>query len=176
MSRLTAAAGAALRALIGNFCFTKITLAINAASAATVKSTGAIVYTIGGLFFTKSALAAQSIAVTHRLFGEPVTVADPAFVQPSGTTVFYVLSLNAAGTVAVSQGSYAGQAVTYAGDLSRIVTGDGDLPEEPAGYTAIGVLKVATTGGATFTPGTTALDAANVAVTYYDVATLPETL
>lgn len=42
-----------------NMCFTKATLAINAGSAATVKTTGSTIYTVNGVFYTKTALAAQ---------------------------------------------------------------------------------------------------------------------
>ena len=97
-------------------------------------------------------------------------------MQPVLTTAYYVIALDAAGTVAVVQGSYAGQAITFANDLSKVLIGTGAIPDEPAGYTAIGVIKVALAGAATFTPGTTALDAANVTATYFDVAILPATL
>jgi len=161
---------------IGGLCFSKITLAINAGGAATVRSTGAIDYTVGGVYSTKAALSAQAITVTHRFDGKPVTVADPAYVQPINTTVIYVLALNAAGTVAVVQGTYAGQQITYGSDLSKIVTAGGGVPNLPAGYTAIGAIKVVTNGVATFTAGTTALDAAGLTVTYSDLALLPVSL
>ncbi len=56
------------------------------------------------------------------------------------------------------------------------MVGDGDIPDEPAGYTAIGAIKVVTAAETTFTPGTTLLDAAGITATYFDVAVLPETL
>lgn len=164
------------RKIHGNYCATKATLAINAGGAATVKTTGTTSYCIDGVFYNKSALSAQSIAPTHNCFGETVGGNQPAaYVQPANTTVFYVVSLNAAGTVAISQGSYVGQQIAYPYDLSKVLTGAGGLPVEPEGYTAIGVIKVAT-GNVTFTPGTTALDAANVTATYYDVSRLPASL
>ena len=43
----------------------------------------------------------------------------------------------------------------------------------PEGYTPIGIIKIAPTVAATFDPGTTALDAANVNATYFNVSTLP---
>lgn len=161
---------------LGNMCLSKITLAINAGGAATVRSTGAISYTVGGVYSTKAALSAQAITVTHRFDGKPVTAADTAYVQPINTTVVYVLALNAAGTVAVVQGTFAGQQVTYGSDLSKIVTAGGGVPQLPAGHTAIGAIKVATDGVATFTAGTTALDAAGLTVTYFDLALLPTSL
>ena len=176
MSRISSIASASLRHVLGNRCHTKATLAINAAGAATVKNTGATVFSIGGVLYTKAALAAQSIAVTHRLDGTAVTTAEPAYVQPAETTVVYVVAMNKDGTVAVVQGSYAGQSVTFKPDLGKILIGDGDIPDEPAGYTAIGAIKVATAAVTTFTPGTILLDAAGVTVTYFDVSVLPESL
>lgn len=176
MSRISALASASLRQVLGNRCHTKATLAINAGGAATVKTTGATIYSVGGVLYTKAALAAQSIAVTHRLDGSAVTTAEPAYVQPAETTVIYVVALNAGGTVAVVQGSYAGQAVKFRPDLTKIMTGDGDIPDEPAGYTAIGAIKVTTAAATTFTPGTTLLDAAGITATYFDVSVLPESL
>lgn len=161
---------------LGGMCLTKGVLAINAGGAATVRTTNALTYSVGGVLFTKTALAAQAITVTHRFDGRPVSAADPAFVQPINTTVVYVLALNSAGTVAVVQGTYAGQQVTYGSDLSKIVTAGGGVPQLPAGYTAIGAIKVATNGVATFTAGTTALDAAGLTVTYSDLALLPTSL
>jgi hypothetical protein len=176
MSSLKNIASAALRSLIGGLCLTKATLAINLAGAATVKTTGATTYLVGGLIYTKAALADQSIAVTHDEDGLLVASGLAAYVQPASTTVIYVIALNADGTVAVVQGSYAGQVQSYPGDLSRVNTGAGGVPSEPAGYTAIGAIKVVTNGATTFTPGTTLLDAAGLTVTYHDVGILPATL
>lgn len=176
MSRISSIANAGLRLVLGNRCHTKATLAINAGGAATVKTTGATIFSVGGVLYTKAALAAQSLAITHRLDGTPVTAAEPAYVQPALTTVVYVVALNKDGTVAVVQGSYAGQAVTFRPDLTKIMTGDGDIPDEPVGYTAIGYIKVATAAATTFTPGTTLLDAAGITATYVDVSVLPDSL
>ena len=176
MSRISSIASASLRHVLGNRCHTKATLAINAGGAATAKTTGATIYSIGGVLYTKGALSNQSLAVTHRLDGTPVTTAEPAYVQPALTTAIYVVALNAAGTIAVVQGSYNGQAVTFKPDLTKIMTGDGDIPDEPAGYTAIGAIKVVTAAATTFTPGTTLLDAVGVTATYFDVSVLPESL
>jgi hypothetical protein len=176
MSSLSNIQSAAVSKVLSNFCSSRIALAINAGGAATVKNTGAIIYAIDGVLHTKAALAAQSIAVTHGFEGKLVAAGPAAYVQPAGTTVLYVLALNAGGDVAVVQGTYLGQTITYPADLTKIVTGNGLIPTEPDGYTAVGVIKVATANAATFTPGTTALDAADVTATYYNVAVLPITL
>lgn len=159
-----------------NSCENKPGLAINAASAATIKTTSAPLYTISGAYYNPSALSAQSFAPTHNPFGEAISAATTAaYVQPAGTTVIYLVALNAAGQVAIVQGSYAGQVLSYTADKSKNVLCGGGVPVEPAGYTTIGAVKVVA-GSASFTPGTTALDAAGLTVTYFDINILPTTL
>lgn len=176
MSTLAALVNQDVVNAIGNFCLSKGVLAINAGSAATIKTTNALNYSVGGVLYTKSALSAQSFAATHRPDGSAVTTANPQYVQPASTTVIYVVALNANGDVAVIQGSYAGQALTYVGTPSKTVTQTGGVPALPAGYVPIGAVKVATATATTFTPGTTALDAAGITATYFDLALLPITL
>ena len=175
MSSISNIQSAAVIQVLANQCLTKATLAINAGAAATVKTTGATIYSVNGVLYSKAALAAQAITPTHGPLGDLVT-SIAAYVQPANTTVYYVIAVNAAGTVAAVQGSYAGQTLVYANDISKTTIGSGTVPAEPAGYTAIGVIKVATGAATTFTPGTTALDAALVTATYFDVAILPVTL
>lgn len=172
MSRLTNVFDFALRRALANRCSSKHVLAINGAGAATVKTTNPITYTIDGVIYQKAALAAQSMAPTNRFNKDAVTAADPAYVQPANTTAYYVLSADVSGNIAVSQGSYAGQAIAFSTDISKVYAGTGDLPHEPDGFTAFGVVKVATGNGVTFTPGTTALDAASLTVGFFDVACL----
>lgn len=174
MSRVSDLTNAAVAALIA-FCnvtpaAAAVNLAINAASAATLKTNAALQYVNNGVIKYKAALAAQSIVPTVGL----------AYVQPINTTAYFTLGLTAAGAVVVVQGSYAGQTLNL--DPSKGLgnaqagtswTGDGSIPDLPAGVTPIGVLKIVTNGVATFTPGTTALDAAGVTASYFDVAVLP---
>lgn len=176
MSKLTQIMDGALRQVLGNMNFTKGVLAINLGGAATVKTTAALIYTVGGLLLTKAALSAQSFAVTHGPRGEPVASGIAAYVQPINTTVVYLVALDATGTVAIVQGSYAGQTLSYPADLSKNLLGSGGPPEEPTGYTTIGSVKVVTNGVTTFTPGTTALDAAGLTVTFSDISIVPPTL
>lgn len=169
MSKISDLTGQALRDLIGNMSYSKAVLAINAASAATVKTTGALAFSINGVQLTKAALAAQSIAITHTDDGR---VAGNSYVQPALTTVYYTLGVNAAGTISVTQGTYAGQ-LLISGQAGSSYAGDGSVPNAPAGYVPFGVMKVATGAATTFTPATTLLDAALVTVTYFDVAVMP---
>ncbi len=176
MSKLSDVHTAGLLGLLGNVNLTRGILAINAISAATVKSTNAFVYTIGGVYYGKAVLATQSIVTTHDSYGN---VAG-GYVQPLGVTAYLTLGLNAAGVLCSVQGTFAGQTANSSptvgvGPVYNSGTsflGSGAVPDVPAGFTAIGVLKVVTTT-ATFTPGTTLLDAAGVLVTYFDVALLP---
>lgn len=166
----------AVRSLLGNASLAKGILAINAGGAATIKTTNALLFTVDGIQYTKAALAAQAITPTHNWLRQ----AGGAYVQPANTSVYYTLGVNAAGTIAVVQGSYAGQTfgtdptvgVGSGSNMGTSFRGSGDIPDVPDGYTAFGLLKVVT-GAATFTPGTTALDAANVTVSYFDVCLLP---
>jgi hypothetical protein len=130
----------ALRELCGFACLTACTLAINAASAATFKTTGTTTYTNDGKFKTKTALAAQAFTAGH---------AGLAI----GQTGYYVVGLDGSGGVKTFEG------------IDR-------LPDVDSGYTAIGIIKVVA-GSAAFVPGTTALDAAGLTVTYTDVMVLP---
>lgn len=157
MAKLKDLASAAAR-LLGNMNYGKAVVAINAGSAATIKTTNAIIYSIDGVLYSKAILSAQALAVPSG--------ASAFYVQPANTTVYYVFAVNAAGTVVTIQGDYAGQALTPHG------VGSGHIPDVPAGYTAFGVMKVAC-GSAAFTPATTALDAANITFTFYDVGVLP---
>ena len=159
------------RRAFGDRSFSKVTLAINAASAATVKTTGAAIVSVDGVFASVAALAAQSIAITHGMNGSAVGTGPAAYVQPISTTVYYVVALSLAGVVAVVQGGYAGQVVTLPQGVS--FTSAGEMPAVPVGYAPIGYIKVVTNGATTFTPATTALDAAGLTVTYVDVSVLP---
>lgn len=155
----------AVRHLVGYYCPTKITLAATGA-VATISSTGAINFVNGGLFLTKAALAAQSVAIAagYGPYG------SNGYVQPISTTVYYVVALDAAGAVYVYQGTFAGQ--TIAG---QSWIGDGSVPDISPTLTPIGLIKVATNASATFTPGTTLWNAAGITATAYDLASLPAT-
>lgn len=177
MSALNEVANAMLRKAFGNSCIIKGAIAINAGGAATIKTTGALTYGVDGILYNKNALAAQSIAVTHDAFGNVVGGQNlPAYVQPGGTSVYYLLCLNAAGNVAVVQGTYLNQAMQYP-DNQRTLVGTGNVPQwEPAGYTAFGLIKVVTGAAVPFTPGTTPLDTAGLVVTYLDLEYIPTNL
>jgi hypothetical protein len=136
-------------------------LAINIAGAVTFKSTNAYTYTCDGVFKSKVALAAQAFSAGHA-------------VQAVGQTMYYAVGLDAAGTVSTYQGAPASNnAIAAALANNQPATSVvGSVPDVPNGVTPIGLIKVTTTSAA-FTPGTTALDAAGIAFTFFDVAVLP---
>jgi len=178
MSRLSDITSAAVKNLLANRVMNTAVLAINGAGAATIKTTGTTHYTINGLFKSKAALAAQSIAPTHNQMG----VEQPGgYQQPTGTTVYYLVCYDAAGAVKVVQGGYDGQKMVVQPDkgigalanMGTSFVGESVVPDTPDGMAAIGALKVVNTSGAAFVPGTTLLDAAGIAVTYLDMSLNP---
>ena len=145
------------RAFAGNRNFAPWTVAINAAAAPTVKTTTAINYTVLGQAYVKAILAAQVLAA-------PPLV--PFYVQPVSTTVYYILTVNAAGLVQCYQSNFAGRRFLLNG---MPVKGDGSYTDGiPVTEFVFGCIKVVTNGATTFTPATTALDAAGLTVTYQD--------
>jgi len=172
MSKISDVTNQAIKDLIGNMCLTKITLAATGA-AATVASTGTFTFTNGGAIYTHAALAAQSITATHAMNGKLAVTASRAL--PTGKTAYFTLGVNASGKVCVSQGDYAGE------DLSQFfmgttAVGTGAIPDVPAGYTPIGVIKIVNTSVGNFIAGTTLLDVAGITDTYTDVCVLPVSL
>lgn len=181
MSKLSDVANLAIRNMLANRVINRAVLAINAGSAATVKTTNAIEFSIDGVIYNKTALSAQSIVPTGYMFNWQGTAVSAFSVQPVNVTVYYVLALDASGNVNVVQGNYSGQKLSMdptvgVGQSVAGATwvGNGQVPDVPAGLTPFGMIKVAT-GSATFTPGTTALDASNITFTFYDLQVLPST-
>lgn len=183
MSRLSDIANAAVKNMLGTFNSVKAILAINAGSAATIKTTSAaIIACINGVFYSITSLTAQSIAIAS---GNGPG-GGGGYVQPFSTTVYYTFGVNAAGTFIAVQGTYAGMGVATVmitaatpiiqqipGQMGASAVGDGSIPDVPAGYCAFGVMKMVTNSSTAFTPGTTALDAAGCTATYYDISVLP---
>lgn len=81
----------AIRDLFGAQCLTKATLDKNAVSAATIKSTGTISFTVDGRHYTHAALSAQAFTAGH---------AGLAI----GQTGYYAVTVNAAGTIVTYEG------------------------------------------------------------------------
>lgn len=127
---------------------------------------------IGYVCLTKATLAIHdTAAATFKNTGTITYLSDGVFKTKSalsnqafstghtglaaGETGYYVVGLNGAGTV-------------------KTFEGIGKLPDVDDGYTPIGMIKVVC-GSAAFVPRTTALDAANITFTFYDLALIPAT-
>jgi len=159
MGKLTQIVDSAIRAVSGNVCLTRPITAIGTTKSA-INTTAAVVHSIGGIIRNLAALTSQAL----------VTGAEAFRVQPANTTVYYVFAVNAGGTVHTFQGRYAGE--PYLSPTGMALVGDGNVPDIPDTYAPFGMVKVAM-GAATFTPGTTLFDAANVTATWFDLHCLP---
>lgn len=164
MSKLQDVTASGVRAILGGRVTAPCGLAINAASAATVKTTSAITFLNDGIFTSKTALSAQVLTFVAGMNAE----VPQGYVQPVSTTVYYLMVVNASGVVRCVQGSYAGQ-VLRNGEQKL----PGGLPTYADGWSPFGLIKVVTNGATTFTPGTDALDKAGCTFTFYDLCALP---
>lgn len=159
MARLNDIGTAAVRFAIANYNAGKAGLTTGTTTTA-VKTVAATNYTINGIFYTKA--ITDNMAITTAT--GPVNGSVSTYVQPTNTTAYYVVCLNAAGALSVVQGSYAGQ------NLGGGAIGDGSIPDVPSTVCAIGVFKLITTTAA-FTIGTTAITSAAVGTaTFYDIS------
>lgn len=159
-----------------NMSLAKAVLALNAASAATVKTTGAVVTCINGITYSRAALAAAALVAMPSSL---VPNALPFYTLPIGKTCYLLLVVNSAGTVYAIQSDFLGREL-YA--YGRIDKGLGNVPDVPDaiptstpltdGFAPFGLIKVVATA-ATFLPGTDALDKASVTFTFYDISTVP---
>lgn len=126
----------ALRDFIGNKALGNA-LVTEGTNAGTIKTTNAVDYQINGQIYTKA--ATDNIAMTASV------------VQANGTTKYYLVSIQADGTVVTTPGT------------STL------LPECPADQAPLAAFKLVAT--AAFTPGTTDLAAQE---TWAQIAVLPK--
>jgi len=171
--RLSDISAMALRALLGTNCPTKVTLAINAGAALTVKTTGASNFIIDGLFYTKAALSAQVLTALAAA-QQKVNGQSGFIIQPISTTAYYLITQDAAGVVNCIQSSFLG-VTWYTADSNLPQVGTGQLPDAPSTLCPIGYIKVVTNGATTFTAATDALDKAGCTFTFQDLQYLPGT-
>ena len=155
-------------------------VAINAASALTVKTTAAINYTLDGLLKQKAilsavALAAPTTSTTKGIAATALTQAevDPwrFYTLPASSTCYLVLALDGSANVVTFQGTYDGQDQTTRSGLA-MAKGKSIVPNIPDGFVPFGIVKVVT-GATTFLPATDALDKASVTFTFRDIGVLP---
>lgn len=138
-----------LKNSIMNGCYGDAGLGIAAgASSMNVLTTTTVSYTVNGVWH--QLVPSASISISSDYVG---TIA----AQPVSTYCKYLVSVASTGEYAISKGNV----VAYSA-LSV-------LPELPSGYAAIGYFQVATGASATYTPGTTTLNATGVTTTYVDL-------
>lgn len=145
-----------IRHLLGNRAYTIGTLAIDGTNTENVQTTGAVVYSIKGILYSKAAVAEIDISA---LSGLPTTALADGYTQIFG------LELDSAGTITVVYGE---QRLT-----ADITAGDKELDWPKASdddHTMFGAIKVANATGSDFTFGTTGLDTAGITDTYYNLA------
>jgi hypothetical protein len=144
----------------------------NGTNAGTVQNASTITYVVDGQFYSKSATNNMSIAYTGpSVYQAPTGVGsiNGAFAGGgNGSTRLYLLLLNTSGALSVLPGPIVDSADLSAGRVALqfpVVT--------TPGVCVAGALRIAVTAGTTFTPGTTALNAAGVTATYLNLADVP---
>ena len=115
-------------------------------NAQTLQIAAAIDYCIDGVAYLK--------AITDNI------AMDALPEQPISTFAKYLASINAAGTVALTQGNIAATAALAL------------VPELPDDSAPVGYFQIGTDGSTTFTSGTTDLSAAGITETYVDLSTV----
>ncbi len=173
MSKLSDISNAAVREMLGTRSVGTPVLAITG-SAATFKTTqspaSSFLTIINGVPRLLANLSGKALATTA-LLQFPVTGQNGYYVQPAGTAVYYLVVVNAAGTVYTIQGTYAGQVFTPF--YNSLGTGDCPGVAVKETYAPIGCFLVTTDASHTFTPATTNLDAAGITTTASDLNLLP---
>lgn len=175
MSSLKQVSSQPVRHLLGNRCNSRPILAIGTSKAA-INTSAAAECTIDGIIYNLGAQTSTALVATA---ASHLPTSEAGYLQPSGrtgfytqpasTTVYYVVTINAASTVTVVQGTYDGQPIANGAGYAE---GDGNVPPLPAGVAPFGMIKVVT-GATTFVPATTEFDAANVTSTFYTLSCLP---
>lgn len=122
----------------------------------------------GPAFVTTSLYSIDGI--TYSKTGAATVIPFTALgLQAALTKCLYLAVIDSSGTVTFVKGTAVLTADLTAG--TKVLK----WPTVPAGLCPWGAVKITCASTATFTPGTTALDAANVTATYYDLATIPTT-
>ena len=145
----------------GTFCLSKAGLAIGDGAKTGTNSFAApngagIDFVIKGILYHKADAATVA----------PFTAAT---VQPVLTACLYLVCINASGTITTVQGTPVLSAALTAGTAVL------NWPTPADDVCPVGAVRITLASTATFTPGTTALDASNVTATYTDLFTVPTT-
>ena len=155
----------------GQMCFTKAARAIGTAPTG-FNTTGTTTYTIDGVFKTFAAQTSRAFVSPAPLnsAGTATDTAPGYVVQGVNSTIYYTVGVDVNGNFGVAQGQPNGPVTSPIGIGAY---GSGNVPDLPMGWCPFGLVKVVTTASTTFTPGTTALNAAGITATFYDQALIP---
>ena len=165
----------AIQSLIGTRAFSAGGL-VNSATVTNAKCASTVVYTIDGKMYSKSTAVDMFVLpltidyIAPGSAAPPVKVTSAWLATATDTTRYYFCGLDSAGTgyVYVSNAPSAAQASLD--DAQQ-------LPAFDAGVCIVGIIKVVTTAGSTFTPRTTSLVTAGAyTITFTDVSVVPSTL
>ena len=133
------------KTIMGQICLSPAGLAIGVGSKKKILIANTTYYMISGVIKTKTTAEIDFTATTH----------DVA----NGSSAYFVLSINSAGTVTITKGA-------DGGTLTQVT------PSIPSNQAIIGYLTIAASG-AIFDATSDDLDAAHLTVTYYDTGFLP---
>lgn len=142
------------RDLLGNQTNGPVGLAMHASTKANIKTTNAVKYTIGGKWYSLSAVPSQSIA------------ALAAYPVAASSTAYFGVWVDAAGTLSFSNGIEEGFP-----PLDRALSVSSGRRVQKC---FLGYVKIVTGSSATFTPGTTELDASGITATFQDCKYAPD--
>jgi hypothetical protein len=152
----------------GNFAFTSGALAAGT-NAGTIQNAAAITYTINGEF--KSKAITNNVAISYAgpaVYSQDAVASNGGFTgQVGGSTRLYGIYLDGAGNYSIEPGKVVNTAQLSAG------TAPLEFPGMQRGKACVGAMRVAVTANTTFVPGTTALNAAGVTVSFLNLSSIP---
>ena len=125
-----------------------------------VETDNAIDFVINGIVYQLAAQTAIDISGLDFYDADGEALSAVA-AQADDYDCLYVFSVNASGTIIVSQAT----AVALGGAIV--------FPTIPSGYVPLGAVKVVNETGSAFTFGTTGLDTSGITDTYYDLSIVP---
>lgn len=149
----------------GNLAFTSGALA-DSATAAKIKTTATVTFTINGVF--KSKTATDNVVPSYTGPSVYGAATNGSFTGgANGSTRLYNVYLDADGNFSVLPGPIVDTAALAAGTAAL------HFAPHQKDKACIGAMRIVLTSGTSFVPGTTALDATGVTTTYLNLSSVP---